>query len=191
MGASEFESLPRRLFVDSSTLQVMQTYGEFIYDGGEVSAEARIRTMPDGLENLEALRRIMLVGQRAPFELVLSENSLLEVRARGRIDYLHWAHEVLAYWQDLLSRYALEGIPPFSGRGQTDAQRIMANQFGYLGAKDRALLRDALLLECDAFITMDAKLASNADHIERATGLRLLEPRQYWDLLEPWSALFV
>lgn len=186
-----FSRLPRRLFLDSSTLQVLETYGEFVYDGGSIDPSDRILTIPDGMLNLEALRQIMFVGQRAMFELVLSENSLREVLASGRPTYLNWALEVLDYWQGLLSGYAEGGVAPFTGRGGALAQSLMGQQFGYLSSKDRALLSDALVRECDAFITMDRKLQKNAPHLEQTTELRVLEPAQYWELLEPWAALFV
>jgi len=48
------------------------------------------------------------------------------------------------------------------------------NSFGYLGAGDRALIKDAVLLDCDAFLTMEKRLPKNAGHIKRELGLRVL-----------------
>ena len=183
--------LPGRLFLDSSTLQVLQRYGEFIYDGGSISTADKIFSVPNGAFNLEALRQIMFVGQRAMFQLVLSENSLEEVVASGCPVYLSWALELLEYWRCMLNAYADAAGGPFSGRGQCLARKIRERQFGHLSCKDRDLLSDALTLECDVFITMDRKLAKMASSIERETGLSVLEPTQYWELLRPWAALFV
>lgn len=169
----------------------MQEYGEYIYDGGDLVPGARILLVPDGVLNLDALRQIMFVGQRAMFELALSENSLKEVHDRERQDYLQWAFEVLDYWHGCLSAYGRGDLNPFSGHGQSLAQLVMKSGFGYLSDKDRALLHDALLLECQAFLTIDRRLAKNAPHIARETGLRVLEPFQYWELLKPWAPLFV
>ncbi len=188
--SSAFEELPRRLFLDSSTLQRLESYGEFIYDGGSIDENDRIWTIPGGVVEIEALRAIMFVGQRACFELVLSDNSFAEVGESGRVSYLMWAHEVLTYWQQILRNYADHGVAPLTGRGAQLALKLQSPKFGYMSRKDALLIRDAVLLECDAFLTMDNKLAKNAGHIERELGLRVLSPTAYWKLLQPWAALY-
>ena len=67
---------------------------------------------------------------------------------------------------------------------------IDSSSYGYLGEGDRALLRDAIALECDTFLTMENKLPKNAGHIERTLGLRVLSPTEMWAYLQPWAALF-
>lgn len=188
--SSSFEGLPRRLFLDSSVLQRLQNHGEFIYDGGTIDEHDRIRTIPGGVEEIEALRAIMFVGQRACFELVLSDNSFAEVEESGRVSYLTWAHEVLGYWQHILRNYAEHGIAPLTGRGVQLAPKLQSPKFGYMSRKDALLIRDAVLLECDAFLTMDNKLARNAGHIGRELELSVLSPTGYWKLLQPWAALY-
>jgi len=185
-----FEELPRRLFVDSSTLQRLESYGEFIYDGGSIDEDDRIWLIPGGVDDIQALRRIMFVGQRACFELVLSDNSFREVEDSGRVSYIMWAYEVVGYWKDLLRNYADHGVAPFSGKGEELARKLNTSKFGYFGAKDRLLIRDAVLLECHAFLTMDKKLAKNAVHIEKEMGLKVLSPSLYWKCLQPWAALY-
>lgn len=190
-GGSTLAALPGRLFLDSSTLQTLHQYGEYIYDSGEIPPGDRVHSVANGVVNVEALRQIMLVGQRANFEIALSRNSLDEVLASRRHDYLQWALEALDYWETCLSAYRDPGAPPFSGRGPRLAAQVMSAEFGYLSLKDRCLLRDALLLECDAFLTMDRRLARNALHIHRELTLRVLEPAGYWELLRPWAPLFL
>jgi len=51
-----FDELPRRLFLDSSTLQRLESYGEFIYDGGPIDENDRIWSVPNGIDEIEALR---------------------------------------------------------------------------------------------------------------------------------------
>jgi len=130
------------------------------------------------------------VGQRACFELVVSNNSFREVADSGRVSYLTWAHEVLGYWEGLLCNYADYGVAPFSGRGEELARKLETANFGYMSAKDALLVRDAVLLECDAFLTMDVKLAKNSGHIGSELGLKVLSPSASWNLLEPWAALY-
>lgn len=182
--------VPWRVFLDSSTLQTLQDYREFIYDGGEIEPNDRIWSIPDGYRNIYALRQIMFVGNRALFEFVLSENSLQEVIDRGRDDYLQWALEMLDYWEGHLAAYGEVGSP-FLGRGEVLVEKTESNNFDYLSQKDAKLIKDALLLECDAFLTMERRLPKNAPHIERKLGIKVLQPIIYWDLLKPWATLFV
>ncbi len=95
---SRFEDIPRRIFLDSSTLQTLQTYGSFMYENEPIAADDRIHGDPKGMAKLEALRFIMQVAERAPFQFALSENSFVEVQQRGDSEYLRWAYDVLDHW---------------------------------------------------------------------------------------------
>ena len=182
------ERIPGRVFLDSSVLQTLQDYGEFIYDGGEIAEDDRIRSIPRGLENLEALRQVMLVGSRGSLQLALSRSSMEEVMDRGSYEYLQWASEMLEYCEGWLAAY--EGSDSaFSGRGTALAEKLGGDRFGYLSTKDARLIRDALLLECDVFLTMESKLPKNAAHLERELGIKVLQPLDYWSVLGPWAAL--
>jgi len=183
------EQIPGRVFLDSSTLRTLQDYGEYIYNGGEITQENRIWSIPNGFENLEALRQIMLVGNRGPLQLVLSHHSLKEVSDRGNPDYLQWAYEMLDYWEGCLATYE-ESSSAFSGKGVLLSSKLQERQFGYLSTKDAALIKDAVLLECDAFLTMERRLPRNATHLEQKLEIKVLQPIGYWDLLKPWAALF-
>jgi hypothetical protein len=59
--ARPFESLPRRIFLDSCTAQTLRDYGSYIYEGEAIEASDRIRRVTDGLANLEALRNIFFL----------------------------------------------------------------------------------------------------------------------------------
>jgi hypothetical protein len=48
--------------------------------------------------------------------------------------------------------------------------RIDSAMFGYLSEPDRNLLRDALTYGCTAFLTMEAPLPKNPEHIAKDTG---------------------
>jgi len=185
MTETDFESLPRRIFLDSSTLQTLLTYGEFVWENIEPSDIDRIRSVPNGIQNLDALRNIFFVNQRAGFEFALSENSLSEVAARKDSRYLQWAYDVLDHWL-----ICLEEGASISGKRANLAAELDGNSFGYLGAGDRLLIKDAILLECDAFLTMEQRLPKNASHIQRELGLQILTPIQYWDMLHPWARLY-
>jgi len=65
-----------------------------------------------------------------------------------------------------------------------------AEQPGSVSSKDWRLLLDALGYRCDTFLTMERRLFSQAPVIERKTGIRVLRPTTYRDLLAPWAALY-
>jgi hypothetical protein len=79
----------------------------------------------------------------------------------------------------------------FNGSGEALASQLESPRFGYLSAKDGRLLQDALMLECDAFLTMNKRLAKNVAHLEAALQIKVLRPSGRWALLEPWAALYV
>lgn len=179
---NDFEALPKRISLDSSILQTLHTYGGFIYDGESFDVKEGIWP-----ENIEALRNIFLVQSRALHEFALSENSLIEVKNKGDTSYLQWAFEMLDYWQSCIRRYENS---PFGGQGISLAGKLEESQFGYLGTKDRKLIQDATILECDVFLTIDHKLSKNAGHIHKEIGIKILMPTQYWSLLRPWASLY-
>jgi hypothetical protein len=127
----------------------------------------------------------MQVAQRAPFQFALSDNSFLEVTARGDAHYLQWAYDVLDHWHTCLEE------APSPAVDLKTAAMIDTRSYNYLGTGDRALLKDALLLGCDSFLTMENNLPKNADHIRSTLGIRVLSPLDMWELLRPWAALFL
>lgn len=180
------EALPRRIFLDSCTLQILRDYGMFIWEGEAIDDNDRIHSVTEGYENLCALRDIFFVNQRALFEWVVSEASLAEAADKRDAGHLRWAYDVLGY---TLTCLRTSGGP--TEESQSSALRLDERIFGYLSDKDRLLVRDAVLLRCDGFLTMEQRLPRNADHIERELRLQLLKPIQYWKLLKPWAALYV
>jgi len=182
-----FDNLPTRIFLDSSTLQTLNTYGEFIWEGIEVEDNNPIWIVPDGIDNLNALRNIFLVNQRANFEFALSQNSLQEVVAKGDNGYLQWAFAVIDHWQSMLDAYVQN---PINQEDLTRAFKLDTPSFGYLGLGDRKLIKDAVMLGCHAFLTMERKLPKNAHHIQQELGLLILTPVRYWDILKPVANLY-
>lgn len=173
--APPLPSVSVRLFLDSNTLQAVQEQGEAIYDGGEFNPSGRSGTTP---EDVAALRDLVLVAGRAGWELALSANSLSEVEASGDRRYIAWAFEMLDYWQGCLNA----ADSPFAGWGVEWARRLDEPRFDYLSAKDRLLVRDALTLECDTFLTIEKRLARNGPHLQRELALRVIRPPELAEL---------
>jgi hypothetical protein len=182
--AASFDALPRRIFIDSCTVQTLRRYGEFIYDGGSIGPGDVIYRIPDGLDSIEALRAICQVTSRALFQWIVSDASRLEAAAKGDAGHLQWLFEI-----DNYSRVFLDETGP-SPESRALAARLDEPKFGYLGAGDRILLHDAILLQCDSFLTMERKLPKNAPHIEHEFGIHVLTPISCWGMLRPWAALW-
>jgi hypothetical protein len=183
---SEFAALPTRLFLDSSTLQAILRYGEFIWEN--VEPEPGDRAYSIGLfPDLDALRCIFQLNQRAGLDVVVSEGTYREAAAKGEWRYSAHAAEVWDHWLTRIEEYQGRAL---QGHGNEFAARLDGSAFGYLSAKDKLLLRDALALECHAFLTLDRKLAKNAPHLHASVGIRVLTPTDHWELLGPWAALW-
>lgn len=179
-----FESLPRRIFLDSCTAQTLRDYDRYIYEGEPIPASDRIRRVPDGIANVEALREIFLVNERALFEWIVSRGSIQEARAKGDRGHLQWLWDIADH-----SEVCLEGDGP-TAESEALAARLSESKFGYLSIKDRLLLRHAIVLRCEAFLTVERRLPRNAGHVERELGIRILTPITYWEMLRPWAALW-
>jgi hypothetical protein len=182
-----FAALPRRLFLDSSALQTLLDYGEFIFDNVEPSPGDRAHTMHAFLDDLDALRAIFQVMSCGAFDVVLSENSLAEVLDKKDVSYARWAHEVVLHWLTRIEEY--EGRA-FKRSEKELAERLDRPAVGYLSAKDKRLLMDAVALECEVFLTMERKLPRNAAQIAAVVPLQVLRPPEYWALLRPWADLY-
>ena len=175
-----WQALPRRVYLDTSTLQTLYDFSGEVFEGKPFAPSGRAGRVVGFGADLESLRRIFHVNERAQFEFVVTQASLREVDGRGRPGYSQWVRDVLDTW--LIQSEADD--PP----DQVDV--LDQPKFGHLSQKDLALLRDALGYRCDGFLTMERKLYTAAPFIQRATGLRLLRPPSYWDLIQPWAALY-
>ena len=177
------ERVPSRYFLDSSTLQTIYRHGEFIFDGGSISLADRIRRVPNGMTNLEALRDIMALGQRGGLELAVSPRSLEEAAGKHDGGYVSWVLEMADYWDRIVRSYTTLGTSAYGVHGTRSSSILDSGNFGYLSRKDKGLLRDALQLDCGGFLTMDRRLCRNAAHLERNVPLKLLEPARLCQLV--------
>ena len=173
-------SLPRRIYLDTSTLQKVFDYGGVIFEGEPFEPVGRATRVKGLSDELDALRMIFLVNERAMFEFVVTEESLREVEGRDEPRYTQWVYDVLDTW---LIQSASEELP---APGATFEDR----RFGMISVKDRRLLQEALDWRCDAFLTMERRLPTAAAFIEHETALRVMRPTTYWGLLDPWANLY-
>jgi hypothetical protein len=127
-------SLPRRIYLDTSTLQMVHDYGEVIWENEPFQPTGRAAKVEGLAKETEALRMIFTVNQRAMFEFVVTEASLREVVARDKPRFTQWVFDVLDTW--LIQS---EGEEP-----QSPGTTFSEPRFGMISLKDRCLLQDAL-----------------------------------------------
>ena len=173
-------SLQRRIYLDTSTLQMLYDFGGEIFEGEPFEPVGRLARVQGLADEIEALRMIFMINERAKFEFVVTEANLSEVVNRTEASYTRWVYAVRDTWL-----IQTEGEDPPTP-GKTFADR----SFGMISGKDRHLLQDALDWRCDAFMTMERRLPTAAGFIERETGLRVLRPTTYWGLLRPFAPLY-
>ena len=97
---------------------------------------------------------------------------------------MRWAYDVLDHWNVCLSEAGPPEVNP-DALANLDSPAI-----GYLGAGDRALLRDAVLFGCDTFLTMENKLPRNRTHLWNMLGVHVESPSAVWERVAPWAALY-
>jgi hypothetical protein len=179
-----FESLPRRIFLDSCTVQTLRDYGGYIYESEAIVASDRIHRVSDGIANVEALREIFAVSERALFEWIVSRGSMREASAKRDDGHMQWLWDIADH-----SEACLAGDGP-TAESEVLAARINEPKFNYLSAADRRLLQDAIAFRCDSFLTMERRLPRNGAHLQRELGLLILTPIAHWQMLRPWAALW-
>lgn len=182
--SESFDDIPRRIFLDSCTAQTLRDYGAYIYENEPISASDRIHRLTGGLANLEAPRDIFLVSERAMFECIVSHGSLQEAHDKGDPGHMQWLWDIADH-----SDACLKDDGPTAESGAL-AARLDELKFGYLSAKDRLLLRQAIILRCEAFLTVERRLPLNAPHVERELGIRILTPITHWEMLRPCAAIW-
>jgi hypothetical protein len=147
-----FEALPRRIFLDSCNAQTLRDYDGYIYEGEPIAESDRIHNVTDGIANVEALRKIFLVRERALFEWIVSAGSLQEVHQKGDPGHMQWLWDIADH-----SEICLQGVGPTT-ESEALAGQLDELKFGYLSQKDKLLLRQAIILRCEAFLTVERRL---------------------------------
>jgi hypothetical protein len=115
---------------------------------------------------------------------MVSHNSLQEAHDKRDAGHMQWLWDIADHSEVCLEE---DGATPES---EALACRLDETKFGYLSHKDRQLLRDAVFLRCDAFLTVERRLPRNAEHIQRELHIEVITPITHWKMLRPWAALW-
>jgi hypothetical protein len=163
---------------------MLRNYGGYIYEGEPIPEYDRIYRVTEGIANVEALRKIFFVNQRAQFEWIVSRASMQEAYDKGDPGHMQWLWDIADH-----SEICLEDDGP-TAESKALGARLNEPKFGYLSQKDQLLIQHAIVLRCEAFLTVERRLPRNAPHIQRELGIRILTPTEHWQMLRPWAALW-
>jgi hypothetical protein len=143
--------LPRRIYLDTSTLQTVYDYGGEVFENEPFEPTGRAARVRGLAETIDALRMIFTVNERAGFEFVVTDASLREVQARNRPGYTQWVLDVQDTWL----------VQLWEADEPTKAVRVYTvfddPRFGNISVRDRKLLQDAVDARCDAFLNDGAE----------------------------------
>jgi hypothetical protein len=181
--------IPGRVFLDTCVVNFMLDFGQQIHDGAAIPDIPR-RDSAD----LEALRNLFLIGQRAMWQLAISPHTYFEIactRDDGRLSDLHvWFQELWQYWRTTIE--SNDDLPSFI---EAEDVRVRTLVSGYLtclpDVGDRILLCDALVYRCDLFCTRD--WSTILKHRLELAGLpiRIVTPSEWWALIQPHAHLWM
>ena len=190
MNTDSYFAIPRRVFLDTSVVNLALDYGGQIHNGEEI---------PEGIprrvrEDIDALIGIFATGQRAFWQMAISPQTYREVTNTSdprRLYHLEgWFAELWHYWREIVR--VMDNLPTFI---EAEEARIGLLASGLLDIlpdlEDRVLVCDAVVYRCDAFCTRDWHTILK--HRKALTGLplRVLTPREWWEEIKPWGAIWL
>ncbi len=188
--ATKFKSLPGRVFLDTSVINLWLDFGDSIHDAAPLHSDVPDRVAAD----VEALRKIALTGSRAQWQLAVSPLTYLEIAATGlpqkANELTSWFWEIWTYWREFLST-DLE-LPSFS-EAETIRLHILSSTgvCDLVDQNDRVLLTDAVVYGCELFCTSD--WSTILRHRDKLTDypIPIVTPVGWWNRIQPWAAIWV
>ena len=186
----KFEDIPGRVFLDTSSLNFILEFGEYICDG---------ITSPNSLsrhviEDINAFYNIFLTGKRASWQLAISPFTYKEVKgtqdATKRYYLENWFVEVWHYWLNILEEDS--NLPSFI---EAECIRINLLSSGVLDVlpdlEDRMLLCDAIIYRCECFCTRDWRTILKYRGQLKSLPIKIIRPSEWWNLIKPYAGLWV
>jgi hypothetical protein len=177
-----FESIPRRMFLDTNVVNVLVKHSEHIFDHEPIP----LNIEPTLAVDIEALMHVFYVGTRADWELSASQKTIDELMqtkdAVLRGDLVEYAWGLVN--RDPSSeerRFAID-----FGRRLADAPFVAALP----DPADRELIGNALAFGCDAFCTRDRATIVRKRKSLRQVPLRIMTPAEWWAQIKPWAGLW-
>lgn len=180
MAIEQFEQIPGRVFLDTCVVNLLIDHSETIHDNCAPSTLLTERVASD----VEALRNLWIVGQRAQWQLAISPLTYHEVTETTRPDQRRklqaWFFELWAYWQEAL---ATETILPQSPSSLSNLHLLP-------DANDRRLVIDSVMYNCDAFCTRDWSTILRHRTALSDLGVRIITPTEWWRAIKRWAGIW-
>ena len=101
------------------------------------------------------------------FEWIVSHGSMEEAHAKRDPGHLQWLWDIADH-----SEVCMAADGP-TAESEALGTRLDEAKFGYLSKADCRLLREAIVLRCDAFLTVERRLPRNAAPVERELAIRI------------------
>lgn len=176
-----FETIPRRVFLDTNVLCLLVEFGDQIFE------QAPIDVGLEGIraEDVEALAHIFYIGSRASWDIVTSRKTIEEISNTRDINLRHRLEDFAI--EIVETRNEDNAYAATVGRRMIDAPFAAALP----DRADRELIGNAVGLECDVFCTRDRRTIIKKRHLVRGLPIRLLTPREWWAHIKPWGGLWM
>ncbi len=181
----DFERIFSRIFLDTNTVHCLIKYDEEIFDNQDVLINDTLSKNKNGTRNIESLRNLFGFS-RSNFRLVISPNVISEIIRKGNMHYAQYIFDLKDYC-DVINEHDGD-IPVFHDQNQQILEKFFP-KIGFLSKCDKELICDAIRLQCNYFMTMDEKLLKNKIQIKNFTGLTLIRPFEFWNLVKPYTGL--
>jgi hypothetical protein len=177
-----FESIPRRVFLDTNVINVLVKYAGQIFDCEELPA-LRNQTLA---HDIEALMHVFYICSRANWDIVASSKTLDELSRTGDAEL---REALLSYGVEVADVSRSTADPTFA---LDFARRLVDTAFvaALPDRADRELIGHAIGLGCDTFCTCDRATILNKRSRLRVSPLRILSPAERWAHIKPWGALW-
>ena len=181
----DFERIFSRIFLDTNIVHCLIRYGEEIFDNQDVLIDDTFSRNQYGTKNIESLRNLFGFP-RSNFRLIISPNVIQEIMRKNNSHYTHYVFDLNDYC-DVIHEYD-GNLQIFHDQNQQILDKFNP-KIGFLSNCDRKLIFDAIRLQCNYFMTVDEKLLKNKTQIENFTGMTLIRPFEFWDLVRPYMGL--
>jgi hypothetical protein len=196
---NRFSELPGRLLLDTCIMNLLQDKGEYLWEGvlPENVSEEELDS------DLRALRNILIVNDRASFQLVISPLTIAEVANvqdfTERERKIRWVLDVLDTWlitvDDILDREGQGGKVrtrfKLTHNLQLLESQLMAIKDFQRDPFDRLLLLQYQMANCDAFLTVDINTIWKHREELSNLGVHVIRPSEFWQLIQPWARLWM
>jgi hypothetical protein len=185
-----FRKMPRRVFLDTSSLNFILEYGEYIHDA--VSPPATLSRWV--IDDIDAFYNIFLIGERASWQLAISPLTYKEVITNNESTKRHhlekWFTDVWDYWLSILE--GDNDLPSFAEAECTKIELLSSGILDILDdVEDRMLICDAIVYRCDCFCTTDWRtILKHRDHL-KSLPIKIITPIEWWSFTRPYAPLWM